>query len=159
MNDTWFDYNGHTRHYNYRVCFNCKETIKTKHKIADDTPCSKCSGKLRRKEEKTYSRTCPKCGDIKHGMRIRPKQGQRCPRCCDRYSAEKITFTCDKEGCTNQRTILKSVYKSSKTHFCSKACYYTTVDGVRTHKKPSKKRQEEFVEKFNNMFNKDRDES
>ena len=38
-------------------------------------------------------------------------------------SAETITFICDNIKCGKERTILKSRYKGSDKHFCSRKCF------------------------------------
>lgn len=33
-----------------------------------------------------------------------------------------ITFVCEAEGCTKERTVYKTIYDSYKNHACSRAC-------------------------------------
>ena len=74
----------------------------------------------------------------------------------------KITFTCDNQGCTNQKTEYKSRYEVSNKHFCSAPCKIEGLAGVRRVRKPrvdkavEKKlnawqRREDFINRWNRM--------
>lgn len=43
---------------------------------------------------------------------------------CKRESdpSKKITFTCEADGCNNEKTLYRKVYNQAKNHYCSQKC-------------------------------------
>lgn len=53
-----------------------------------------------------------------------------------------VTFVCEADGCTNEKTIYKSVYRNYKSHACCKEC------AAKIKKKDGKSMRKPIVEKI-----------